>query len=190
MSLRILTYKRTHIGDPDSIGQFGINDCMGRVRNRSFDAVIGVGGIGPEPRSVGIAGKLTWVGIGPRRAAGPRRGDILSFEHFLLLDTDGPDFRHVAPNLARRLFDGRVRALLTDYTDAEFKEALEVLEFARKLCGATPRACAPRETLINRQTRKLVGRADAQIPDAEVNRSEFGEVCPGKAPHFLHFSYT
>ncbi len=31
MSLRILTYKRTHIGDPDSIGQFGINDCMGRV---------------------------------------------------------------------------------------------------------------------------------------------------------------
>ncbi|WP_155308287.1 hypothetical protein [Burkholderia gladioli] len=50
-----------------------------------------------------------------------------------------------------------------------------------------PRA---RETLINRQTRKLVGRADAQIPDAEVNRSEFGEVCPGKAPHFLHFSYT
>ncbi|MEB2611178.1 hypothetical protein SB461_32295, partial [Burkholderia cenocepacia] len=41
-----------------------------------------------------------------------------------------------------------------------------------------------RETLINRQTRKLVGRADAQIPDAEVNRSEFGEVCPGKAPHF------
>ncbi|WP_175721612.1 hypothetical protein [Burkholderia anthina] len=47
-----------------------------------------------------------------------------------------------------------------------------------------------RETLINRPTRELVGGADPQIPDAEVKRSEFGEVCPGKAPHFLHFSYT
>ncbi|WP_208457309.1 hypothetical protein, partial [Burkholderia vietnamiensis] len=43
----------------------------------------------------------------------------------------------------------------------------------------------PRETLINRPTRELVGGADPQIPDAEVKRSEFGEVCPGKAPHFL-----
>lgn len=144
MSLRILTYKRTHIGDPDSTGQFGINDCMGRVRNRRFDAVIGVGGVGPEPRSEGIAGKLTWIGIGPRRVAGPWRGDIVSFEHFVLLDAEGPDFRRVAPNLARRLFDGRVRALLNDYTHAEFREALAVLTLARKLCGATLKAHAPK----------------------------------------------
>ncbi|WP_157656956.1 hypothetical protein [Burkholderia ubonensis] len=142
MSLRILTYKRTHIGDPDSTGQFGINDCMGRVRNRRFDAVIGVGGTGPEPRSEGIAGKLTWVGIGPRRVAGPWRGDIVSFEHFMLFDTDGPDFRRVAPNLARRLFDGRVRVLIDDYTHTEFREALGILQLARKLCGATSKARA------------------------------------------------
>jgi hypothetical protein len=39
--MRILTYKRTHVGDPDQDGRFGIYDCMGRVRNYPFDAVIG-----------------------------------------------------------------------------------------------------------------------------------------------------
>ena len=44
--MRTLIYKRTHLGDPDLFGTFGINDCMGEVRARQFDAVIGVGGIG------------------------------------------------------------------------------------------------------------------------------------------------
>jgi len=29
MPTRVLVYKRTHHGDPDHYGQFGINDCMG-----------------------------------------------------------------------------------------------------------------------------------------------------------------
>src|SRR5437867_10741882 len=45
MKLQILTYKRTHNGDPDVYGCFGIHDCMGSVRDLPFDAVIGVGGI-------------------------------------------------------------------------------------------------------------------------------------------------
>jgi len=48
--MRILVYKRTHNGDPDQIGRFGAYDCMGSVRRREFDAVIDVGGIGPEAR--------------------------------------------------------------------------------------------------------------------------------------------
>jgi hypothetical protein len=43
---RILVYKRTHNGDPDQNGCFGAEDCMGMVRERHFDAVIGIGGIG------------------------------------------------------------------------------------------------------------------------------------------------
>lgn len=138
--LRILTYKRTHTGDPDFSGQFGINDCMGSVRNRHFDAVIGVGGLGSEPKSWGIAGKLTWVGVGPRRRAGgrDRRGDVLSFERFVLLDVDGPDFRRIAPNLARRIFDGRVRALIDGYSAVEFREALSILELTRTVSTAHP----------------------------------------------------
>ncbi|WP_112487513.1 hypothetical protein [Thiomonas sp. X19] len=49
--MRILTYKRTHVGDPDEFGRFGINDCMGRVRGYRYDAVIGVGGTGWEAKS-------------------------------------------------------------------------------------------------------------------------------------------
>lgn len=136
--LRILTYKRTHTGDPDRSGHFGVNDCMGAVRNRRFDAVIGVGGIGAEPRRWGVAGKLTWIGIGPRRSAGRdgRRGDVVSFDRFMLFDADGPDFRSIAPNLARRIFDGRVRALLDGYSHAEFREALAILRLIQEVSAA------------------------------------------------------
>lgn len=80
--MRALIYKRTHTGDPDRFGRFGINDCMGGIRNLRFDAVISVGGIGAEPQSFGIAQKLTWIGIGPRRssAGSGRRGDIITFD--------------------------------------------------------------------------------------------------------------
>jgi len=53
--MRTLIYKRTHTGDPDANGCFGIYDCMGRVRALDFDAVIGIGGIGSEAQWAGIA---------------------------------------------------------------------------------------------------------------------------------------
>jgi hypothetical protein len=63
--MRTLIYKRTHSGDPDpKTGVFGCNNCMKTVRGWVFDAVIGIGGIGREPECEGIAGKLTWIGIG------------------------------------------------------------------------------------------------------------------------------
>ena len=43
----VMIYKRTHNGDPDSTGVFGINDCMGRIRDRNYDAVNGTGGNKP-----------------------------------------------------------------------------------------------------------------------------------------------
>jgi hypothetical protein len=55
--MRTLIYKRTHTGDPDpESGVFGNRDCMGTVRGRRFDAVIGIGGIGSMPKRQGIAG--------------------------------------------------------------------------------------------------------------------------------------
>jgi hypothetical protein len=49
-----LVYKRTHPGDPDVGGRFGINDCMGQVRSWDFDAVVGVGALGAEASSHGL----------------------------------------------------------------------------------------------------------------------------------------
>lgn len=130
--MRILTYKRTHTGDPSSDGLFGINDCMGGVRSLLYDAVIGVGGTGPIPRRFGISGKVTWVGVGPKRA--PRlsshRAEIVSFDSFVLLEQGGPLLADIAPNLARKVYNGR-RFILDKYSDIERSEAVAILQWAQ-----------------------------------------------------------
>jgi len=126
--MQILTYKRTHTGDPNSAGEFGINDCMGRVRSWGFDAVIGVGGLGAEPRSFGIDGRVTWVGLNPTwttRASG--RGQIVTFDSFRLLDEHGPMLVDLAPLLARRIYEKKTRVLFRSYSQAERAEALQVI---------------------------------------------------------------
>jgi hypothetical protein len=130
--MRILTYKRTHIGDPDENGRFGIYDCMGRVRNYPFDAVIGVGGTGREPISYGIDRKINWVGINPTRM--PRRsgnGVVVTFKKFLILDKDGPLLKTLAPSLARRMYQRGARILFNDYSKREQREAVAILKWSR-----------------------------------------------------------
>ena len=99
--LRILIYKRTHIGDPNTKRQFGNEGCMGRVRNYTFDAVIGIGGISAMPRQQGIAGKINWVGRNPRRSTNPidSRGSLITFaqDDFRLFEHQGPLLSEVAP---------------------------------------------------------------------------------------------
>ena len=131
--MRILTYKRTHMGDPDQNGRFGIHDCMGRVRGYTFDAVIGIGGIGSEPHSYHIDRKINWVGITPHKRQ-HSIGDPLeiTFENFLLLEEYGPPLESLAPLLAKRMYDHGARLLLDGYTDAEFKEARAILDWSLK----------------------------------------------------------
>lgn len=129
--MRILTYKRTHVGDPDQNGRFGIYNCMGRVRNYVFDAVIGVGGIGQEPKSFGIDRKINWVGINPkRRDSAGGRGVEVTFEKFLLLEEQGPLLETLAPSLARRMYEGGARILLNNYSDLEHGEATAILKWS------------------------------------------------------------
>ncbi|MES3020245.1 MAG: hypothetical protein V4857_01540 [Pseudomonadota bacterium] len=133
--MRILTYKRTHIGDPDAFGRFGVNDCMGKVRDFRYDAVIGVGGMGSEARSYGIDGKINWVGIGPRKSRSPgagRRGSVIKFDHFILLEDSGPLLSSHAPELARKMYSGP-RYILDAYSSAQKLEALAILVWAREL---------------------------------------------------------
>ncbi len=122
--MQILIYKRTHIGDPDASGQFGINDCMGSIRNWRFDAVIGVGGTSSEPQSYGIAGRVNWIGCNPVRRDNPLgRGQIVTFESFKLLEHTGPLLSSLAPCLARRMYEKRARFLLNTYSKEEQSEA-------------------------------------------------------------------
>lgn len=126
--MRVLTYKRTHTGDPDNRGIFGIGDCMGAIRNRTFDAVVGIGSKTPWADSKRIAGKVTWVGIGPFRIpSSTHRGDLIAFEKFVLLDGDGPDFETEAPQLAKRFYEGNARSISKSYSIDETGEIRKLI---------------------------------------------------------------
>lgn len=140
--LRILVYKRTHNGDPDAGGCFGIHDCMGAVRHRDFDAVIGVGGIGDEADAAGVAGKVNWIGRGPHKTPTGKRGPNVRFDHLRDFGTKGPDFAEKAPKLAKRMYEWNVRHIIDDFTDAEYAEARALL----RLVANSPPSAGVRAT--------------------------------------------
>lgn len=127
-----LIYKRTHTGDPNALGVFGCNGCMGQVRRRHFDAVIGLGGKRPDRGHESIAFKITWVGINPSKTESPRdsRGPLVEFERFVLWDQMGPGVRTVAPKLFKYMFEDRhVRHVMSRSLPRDMQE--EVLTILR-----------------------------------------------------------
>ena len=134
--MRTLVYKRTHHGDPDKMGRFGIYDCMGTKRSWQYDAVIGVGGLGAEPRKWRINGKVNWIGIGPHKTMrGNRRGPVVTFDHFRYFGSDdAKDFMEMAPVLATRMYSRNVRAALS-FSPEEQAEVEKILTLAK---GAPP----------------------------------------------------
>lgn len=122
-----LVYKRTHHGDPDSLGLFGIRDCMGSVRSWAFDWVIGVGGQGAEAESNDIARKLNWIGVGAHKTYVRGMDDpIVTFDQFRDFGTGGPLLQPIAPNLARRMYEKRARAMV-DFSPMELAEIKKIL---------------------------------------------------------------
>ncbi|SCB43300.1 hypothetical protein GA0061099_1007244 [Bradyrhizobium yuanmingense] len=134
--MRILIYKRTHSGDPDAkTGVFGSRDCMGTVRGRQYGAVIGIGGIGPEPHRARIAGKLTWVGIAPHKTfdrSEVLRGPRVTFEHFWHAGEYGPLLKVEYPELARRMFDRNIRVLMYSLANSATRLDREITRILRQ----------------------------------------------------------
>jgi hypothetical protein len=153
--MRTLIYKRTHCGDPDpKTGVFGNNNCMKTVRGRRFGAVIGIGGKGREPKSHGIAGKLTWVGIGPHKIFDdPDRPDCprVTFDHFLYFGERGPLLEERYQALARRMYDKNVRVLMHTPSPAGGREIDKISDLDRdvrkvlRLAMAAPPSNRPAE---------------------------------------------
>lgn len=139
---RTLIYKRTHPGDPDEFGRFGIEDCMGQVRAWDFESVIGVGGIGTQASSNQIDERVNWIGIGAHKhASSSSRGHpIVTFDRFVLFESSGPMLADLAPRLAKRLFDHNVRVLIHDLDEHERIEVSRVLALA---ANAPPSVKAP-----------------------------------------------
>lgn len=152
--MRTLIYKRTHPGDPDVEGRFGIYDCMGRVRAWNFDAVIGIGGIGDEPSLHGLDGKVNWIGIGPhKRAAAAKRGPIVTFDHFLFYGSEGPSFVKKAPNLAHRMYSRNVRVLMNVGDPKERREINNLLALAKNAPPSSARGARAVKHLRRRSPR-------------------------------------
>jgi len=148
--VRTLVYKRTHKGDPDKRGWFGIEDCMKRVRGYEFDAVIGVGGVSRQPRHQGIAKKINWIGLGARKKSyRDRKGPVVTFDHFRLYEERGKKLREKARTLARHIYSRNVRVLLK-FTPAEEKEVQQILRMAR---SAPPSARVMRLPRLRKRAR-------------------------------------
>jgi hypothetical protein len=67
----VLIYRQTHLDDPGDTGVFGINDCMGRIRDLDFEAVIAI-----------LRSEVSWVGIGARKIRWPGHNHQVTFQHF------------------------------------------------------------------------------------------------------------
>lgn len=199
--LKILVYKRTHVGDPDDSGQFGIRGCMGEVRGRHYDAVIGVGGIGSEAQSYGISGRINWVGIGPNKDWGPLaqridpRGPLVQFDKFRLWEDKGPLLQEVAPLLARRLYEKKARWVLGGLASQEYEEALAILKFVEELESAplddtTYRTCVRQHPENSRsdfigpsdRNRAPIETAAALMLARKLCNHKCNSAAPGKKP--------
>jgi len=112
---------------------------MGRIRKLSFDAVIGIGGIGSEAKAEGIGGKVNWIGIGSRKKTLPEgRGPLVTFDQFVLFEEKGRNFRVVAPTLARHMYSTKApRFLFDDFNEAEQGELDRLLKMAQTAPSST-----------------------------------------------------
>jgi len=152
--MRVLIYKRTHEGDPDSNGVFGCHDCMGRARNWNYDAVVGIGGSRPKKEHEGIRHKINWIGLNPKKTPFSQvaesthkyirnhirkyngrdnpRGDIVVFEHFKLYEKDGMNIEEKFPNLFRYMYHSRKRFDMSlNLPEEVLVEVKEIIDFVK-----------------------------------------------------------
>lgn len=179
-ALRPLIYKMTHPGDPQpepgELSQapaWGRQDCMGEVRDRDYDAVIGVGGIGREPVSHDLNAKVLWIGIGPKPWPGAPgwRGDMVTFDHYMWLGTKGPSFLQLAPNLAKRMLGDNARVVMS-LSPEERSEVEAILRMA----GDAP-ACHP-QSAVQPEAKMSSPRGPCGCTDARPGAPDQGPPCP------------
>lgn len=131
----VLIYKRTHKGDPDADGIFGIHNCMGSVRDREYGAVIGIGGKQPWKGSEEIGLRVNWVGIVPTKHSGSgRRASRVTFSKFCLYDEKGPFVKNIAPKLYKHMYVNAQRRVVmsSSLSAAVLGEVVEILKLADK----------------------------------------------------------
>lgn len=127
--MKVLIYKRTHKGDPNSEGVFGIQDCMGRIRNWNYDAVIGIGGNAPWKGHADIKHKINWIGLEPKKTIQTKRGYQVVFAHFALYEENGINIKDYFPNLFEYMYGSRKRfTMSSNLPENVFEEVEKILD--------------------------------------------------------------
>ena len=125
-----LVYKMTHKGDPNpDLGHWGVEDCMGRVRGFTFDAVIGIGGRSWWTNQTNRAGEIIWIGIGPQKSVQGKRGPKVRFAHFRYFGEGELPLREIAPELDKAI--RKCRFKLSGFNESEQRELERILELAK-----------------------------------------------------------
>jgi hypothetical protein len=210
--MRVLIYKRTHSGDPNVDDVFGYEDCMGGVRGRRFDAVIGVGGIGPESQRWGVDRRPNWVGVGAHSSESVPigyRGPLVTFDRFLLLEEQGPELQIIAPALARYMYAVHRRVVMSDGLNPTLKREIKKIlslaprspnrtrprVFGPRKRGRRPRPCTPPQACENRGRRGKQNDNQSEVfkrcrdyyadPTASPNNTNPAEDSVGLVTHGL-----
>jgi hypothetical protein len=137
--MRFKIAKNPHLGDPHLKFPIWGGDCgcWGGKRNGEFDALIIVGGLGPEPTKLGLAYKLICVASGPKKIDEDDRGGAIWVfkDKYENLGAGGPDLRESYPALAALMYPGcrapRVYETGTG-NDALDRELTELVNNARR----------------------------------------------------------
>jgi hypothetical protein len=165
----ILVYRRTHKGDPNPGGLFGVDDCMKSVREWAFNAVIGIGGSLPDPGHEGISKRLNWIGIGPKWHD-PREYElewnnkVVTFDRFVLFDKSGPLVKDRAPKLYEHMFcQGRIPRTGKNFNPEIYGELKDLLKLAD--------GCPPSS---------YRDRPDGEVRGVQTSRDERRSPCGGK----------
>lgn len=99
---------------------------MGRVRAFPFDAVVGVGSLNPWRDSAEIAGKVTWVGLGPETDGQNR--PLVRFRRFVLLDGNGPLLSSYSADLYNRFYVRNARIAMNSFCEKESSDLSRIVD--------------------------------------------------------------
>lgn len=133
-AMKVFIYKRTHTGDPGESGVFGINDCMGKMRNGDYDAVIGIGGK-TAPKEIKY--KINWIGLGPKKIFPTKRGNRVVFAHFELYEEEGVNIEDNYPNLFDYMYNKNKRLSLSSNLPENVLEEVKLILDSIKDCPAS-----------------------------------------------------
>jgi hypothetical protein len=142
---------------------------MGQIRGYTYDAVIGIGGSSYEPRSHGIDGRITWVGVGPHQwpPVHPRGAPIVTFDRFVLFDSEGEKLRDFAPALAEHFFGKHRRFFYTNGLCEGIQRDIDrILKLAKTQDGSRRRSSG-----------MMKGEADCRPGCKPFRARKWGSVC-------------